>query len=46
LKFQGKIAKKHPTVTAVLVTNSASFEEVKLTKTGQTEKEEQIMTVK
>jgi len=47
LKFdKEQIAKKYPTVTAVLVTNSASFEEVKLTKTGQTEKAEQIMTVK
>lgn len=47
MKFdKEEIAKKYPTVTAVLVTNSASFEKIELVKTGYAEKAEQIMTVK
>lgn len=46
MQFDKKaIAEKYPTVTAVLITNSAAFSNIELLKTGITEKSESIMTV-
>lgn len=47
LQFDKKaIAEKYPTVTAVLITNSAAFGTIELQKTGVVDKSESIMTVK